>query len=380
MLSGDADVRDRLFVNKLIAGIWSLSEVQEQLFAMPRGGAAQQALHHRFMDAWNFLAVQTAWHCGRYCRAPLALGWRAPLVGLDLDGVLDQRTFGFPATSAAGIEALSVLHDRGLSVALNTARSAAEVREYCRAYALAGGIAEHGAYLWDAVRERDRVLINPEAARELDALRNRLREIPGVFLDDRHQYSVRAFMYQERPRSLLGSLMRSLRAAEIGDGALAPLPTLLVQQVIADLGLERISFHHTSIDTTFVDANADKGTGLWALRDWVLDERAETIAIGDNTADLPAFRAATRSFAPANVNCAREASLLGCQIVAQRYQRGLLQIARAIADAGSRPRTIPQPPRGADLFLDLLRIADRHWAANLTTMLLDAPAFKVFLR
>jgi hypothetical protein len=80
------------------------------------------------------------------------------------------------------------------------------------------------------------------------------------------------------------------------------------------------------------------------------------------------------------VNCAREASLLGCQIVTQRYQRGLLQIARTIADADSRPRTIREPPRGADPFLDLLRIADRHWAANLTTMLLDAPAFTVFLR
>ena len=63
------------------------------------------------------------------------------------------------------------------------------------------------------------------------------------------------------------------------------------------LGLDQLSFHHTMIDTTIVAKDLDKGTGLSALRDWVMGPDAETIAIGDSEADLPMFRAATRSFA-----------------------------------------------------------------------------------
>ena len=44
--------------------------------------------------------------------------------------------------TAAGMEALSLLNAHGLSIALNTARSAVEVKDYCEAYSLAGGVAE----------------------------------------------------------------------------------------------------------------------------------------------------------------------------------------------------------------------------------------------
>ena len=52
------------------------------------------------------------------------------------------------------MEALSLLHDHGFAIAVNTARSAAEVKEYCRTYGFAGGVAEYGSFLWDAVRGR----------------------------------------------------------------------------------------------------------------------------------------------------------------------------------------------------------------------------------
>lgn len=44
------------------------------------------------------------------------------------------------------------------------------------------------------------------------------------------------------------------------------------------------------------------------------------------------FRAATQSFAPANIGRAREARLVGCRIVRGAYQRGLLQIARILTN------------------------------------------------
>jgi hydroxymethylpyrimidine pyrophosphatase-like HAD family hydrolase len=383
--SEDASVEQRLFMNKLLAGFWAIDAAQEHLFGKPFAADRQQEFHHQFMSAWNFLTVHTARYCGSFCRPPQALNWHSPLVALDLDGVLDRRLFGFPCTSAAGIEALSLLNAHGFSVALNTARSAAEVKDYCQAYHLAGGVAEHGSYLWDAVGQRERILINPEAMVQLDALRNHLRLLPGVFLDDRHQYSIRAFTYHDKPRGLLSSLLNSARSSSIGGGAPAPLLTLAMHQLMESLGLDRLSFHQTTIDTTVVAKDGDKGTGLSALRDWVLRPDAETIAVGDSEGDLPVFRAATHSFAPAHIDCVREARLLGCQIVQHPYQRGLLEIARSLVHphGGScehcaEGKTLQSG--GLPLFPELLQAADQSRARNLFRGLFDPAVFKIFVR
>jgi hypothetical protein len=137
---------------------------------------------------------------------------------------------------------------------------------------------------------------------------------------------------------------------------------------MSDLGLDRLCFHHTTIDTTIVAKEADKGSGLAALRDWVLPD-AETIAVGDQEPDLTMFRVATRSFAPANIGCARQAQILGCRIARHADQRGLLEIARALAHPdGTRCQHCAEATTtalGPDLFMDVLRAADRGWVANL---------------
>jgi hydroxymethylpyrimidine pyrophosphatase-like HAD family hydrolase len=382
---GDTTVERRLFIHKLLAGLWSLNQVQQQLFAPPRGGDVQRAYHRRFMNAWNFLTVQTARHCGSLCHPRIDLRWRAPLVMLDVDGVLDRRLFGFPCTTAAGMKALSLLSAHEYSVALNTARSAPEVKDYCKAYSLAGGVAEHGSYLWDAVRQRERILISAETVRQLEVLRHHLKAIPGVFLDERHQYSIRAFTYREKPLGLIQSLLSSTGSSSIGDGALAPISTHIVQQLLVDLRLDRLAFHHTMIDTAVVAKEADKGTGLVALRDWVLAEDAETIAIGDGEPDLAMFRVASRSFAPANISCGRQARLLGCQFVSYPYQRGLLEIVRKIIHPDAVPcercGDVEKFSNGGDdLFLSVLKAADQSWTANLFSAILDPTAFRIFIR
>jgi hydroxymethylpyrimidine pyrophosphatase-like HAD family hydrolase len=380
--SGDVEVGGRLFLSKLLAGLWTMASAQEHLFGAMLTGQRQQEFYRRFLGAWDFLTIQTARFCGARCRPSQPAGWRPPLVMLDVDGVLDRRVFGYPTTSAAGMEALSLLAGRGCSIALNTARSAAEVRDYCQSYGLAGGVAEHGAYLWDAVAQSGQPLIDRKAMAQLDELRKHLRQIPGVFLDDRHQYSIRAFMFEKQPRSLLLRLLNSIRSFGVGQGVPIPLPTLVVNHLITTLQLDRLSFHHTVIDTAIVAKETDKGIGLTALRDRVLGPDAETIAIGDTEADLPMFRAATRSFAPAQISCRRQARLLGCKVSRYRYQRGLLDIVKTLVQHGPAgdPIETPNESDGATLFLDLLRAADNLNVWTLIRALLDRATFRIFVR
>lgn len=382
--SGDSAVKGRLFMYKLLAGLWSMNEVQEQLFGSARDSNAQRQCHQRFMNAWKFLTVHAARYCGSLCHSRIDQRWRAPLVILDIDGVIDRRVFGFPCTTVAGMKALSLLNAHELSVVLNTARSAAEVKEYCAAYSLAGGVAEHGGYLWDAVHGRERILISPETARQLEELRRHLRRVPGIFLDERHRYSIRAFTYREKPLGLMQSLLGMARLSSIGDGAMAPVSTHLMHALLADLGLDRLTFHHTLIDTAIVAKEADKGRGLVALRDWTLGGDAETIAVGDGESDLSMFSVATRSFAPANIGCRRQARLLGCQIVSHHDQRGLLEIARKIVhpDGGQCARCTEggrYPLPGDDLFLSLLSTADRSLTANLVRAMFEPSALGMFV-
>ncbi len=383
--SGDANVDERLFLNKLLAGIWNMNQAQEELFTGLSDAEIQQRAHQRFLRAWNFLTIETARHCGSLQSSLQPPAWRGPLLALDVDGVIDRRRFGFPCTTAAGITALSLLNAHDISVVLNTARSLPEVKDYCAAYALCGGIAEHGAYIWDAVAGHGQVLISDETQRQLETLRQYLRKLPAVFLDERHRYSIRAFTYRDKPSGLVSSLVQSMKANPVGDGAVAPLPGLLINRAMAELGLDRLSFHHTLIDTTIVARETDTGTGLTALRDRALGCEAQTIAVGDSKPDLAMFRVATRSFAPSNISCANQAQQLGCVIVNRPFQCGLLDIARMVI--GSDDPEVPTMTGAAvalppvnDLFFDLLQEADRSPFAKLMAAMADPQAYRIFLR
>ena len=383
--SGDTTVAQRLFMQKLLAGLWAMSRAQDQLLNSSLRGDAQRANHEQFMLAWNFLTVHTARYCGSLCGPPIDVRWRSPLCVLDIDGVIDRRLFGFPCTTAAGIKALSLLRAHDFSVALNTARSVGEVKDYCEAYSLAGGIAEHGSYIWDAVHQRGRILLSAEAIRQLEIMRSHLRNIPGVFLDERHQYSIRAFTYRNKPTGLIQSALSSARASGIGDGALVPISAHIVNQLLEDLQLNQLTSHHTVIDTVVVAKEVDKGTGLAALRDWVLTPDAETIATGDGEHDLAMFRVASRSFAPSNIGTRRQARLYGCRISAQPFQRGLLDIIRTIihpnhAHCQACDRVEVLATREDDLFIGLLRAADKKWTANLQSAILQRSAYKLFIQ
>ena len=162
--SGDSGVEARLFLQKLLAGTYAMDMALDGL-RQPKLWHVANEFNEQYVAAWNFLTAQTARFCAGRCRLPQEVLWRSPLAVIDIDGVLDRRIFGFPSTTAAGIEALSLLHDHGFAIAVNTARSVAEVREYCSNYGFAGGVAEYGSFLWDAVRDRGRRLVSEESPR-----------------------------------------------------------------------------------------------------------------------------------------------------------------------------------------------------------------------
>ena len=383
-LTQDHKIKTRLFPYKLMAGLWSMNQAQEQIHGRANSSSHQQQSHKRFIAAWNFLTVESARHVGQLAREAATRQWRGPLVFLDIDGVIDRRIFGFPTTSIAGVAALRYLNENGFSVVLNTARSVSEVKEYCNAYGLMGGSAEYGSYVWDAVNGKGRVAISTAAGKQLQKLRFRLKAEPGIFLDERHEYSIRAFSYKKTSGGLLDGL--SKRAA-VGDGAVGPISSFIIDNIIKELKLDLISYHHTGIDTTVIAKAVNKGTGLIALRDWVLGAEVKTIAVGDQKPDLYMFSAASYSYAPANIDCRKHARILGCKIAKQSHQNGLLEIAKDIvAQFGNKEKQqlaapeINRPSAREDLFHQLLATVDNPPVKNFLRAVFSSSAFKAFFR
>ncbi|HTD48252.1 MAG TPA: HAD hydrolase family protein [bacterium] len=363
--SGDAHVRERLFLHKLLAGTCAAKEAVTSL-ADPALSDRGREFNQLYIDAWNFLTVHTARLCGRISGRPAALRWSSPLVVMDIDGVLDTSIFGFPSASAAGVCALSLLHAHNSPIAVDTARPLSQVKEYSRAYGFVGAVAEYGAVVWDAVDGGERILVSPESLQQLEDVRSALRRVPGVFLNEDLRYSIRAYTFER--------------------GMTVSLPTLLVRDVIAGLHADRLGFVQTYLDTAIVPREVDKGKGLLALLDLAGRRGIETAAIGDGEPDLAMFRVAGRSFAPAHIPCRAAAKLLGCRIARRPYQMGLLESVRAMLHpdgggcdrcrSGGRLRT----GEADRLVWDLLKAADRGRPRLLLQALLDPMALRAFIR
>ncbi len=362
--SGDIHVEKRLFLNKLLAGMWAQNLATLGLHN-PRLLHRRHEFHQQYLSAWNFLVGETIRERGKLCHRPREIHWHTPLVVADIDGVLDRMVFGFPSTTAAGIKAISLLHGHGFAIAINTARTLHEVKQYCRAYGFAGGVAEYGSVLWDAVSEQERVLVSTESLRQLEQAQDAFQRIPGIFLNGDYQYSLRAFTYQ--------------------DGRTKPLPPLLVQDLLASLKVDRLQVHHTGLDTAILAKENNKGTGLLSLLAFVGLPADDVLAIGDSEPDLAMFRVVHRSFAPGNISCRREAYLLGCHVAHLPYQPGLLQIVRKIAhpEGGTchRCRAIDAGwPKDSSLFVSLLTVADRKPLSLLLRNSFDPSALAAVFR
>jgi hypothetical protein len=363
--TGDNGVEERLFLHKLLAGSHELASALYGLSDRSQPSHRAAELNQRYVRAWNFLIAQTLRFCATKCQRPQAPLWHGPLVVLDIDGVLDRRIFGFPSTTAAGIRALSLLGAHGFVIAVNTARSAAEVKEYCNAYGFVGGVAEYGSYVWDAAANSGRGLVSLDSLEQMERLRQALGRLPGIFLNDSYEFSIRAYTYD-------------------GNGTV-PIPSPTIHDLIFSLNLDRLRWHQTQIDTTIVAKEVDKGVGLAALLTHAGHPRIETMAIGDSEPDIPMFHAAQRSFAPAQISCASLARLAGCQIARRSNQTGLLEIVRSLIHprGGTCPKCqLPAPSLlGRDeLFMRLLEAADGRRRFSLVRAMLDPRSYRVFVQ
>lgn len=341
--SGDTNVEERLFFNKFLAGIRAQSLADHDL-TQSRLFSRRSEANHQYISAWNFLVKASVEECGKLCSKPKETHWHTPLVVADIDGVIDRMVFGLPGTTAAGIKALSLLHAHDFCIAVNTARTLNEVKRYCRAYSFAGGVAEYGAVLWDGLSDRQRVLVDQESMEQLHRVQEAFQRIPGCFLNADYLYSLRVFTYQ--------------------NGRTAPIPALLAQDLLAEVGANRLRIHHTGLDTAIVAKNTDKGVGLLALLDFVGLPKTDVTAVGDSEPDLAMFRVANHSFAPGNVTCRKEAELIGSSIARSSYQPGLLEIVRRIVHpngtACNRCREIDRNwSKDKGLFISLLEAADQ---------------------
>ena len=359
---GDEGVDKRLFLHKLLAGTAALHAALDGL-KDPRLTHRHQEFNRDYVGARTFLSAQMARFCGRFCRVARPSGWSAPLVVMDIDGVVDKQIFGFPSTTAAGVQSLALLHAHGISAALNSARSLAEVQEYCRDYGCVGAVAEYGSVAWDSVTGATRVLVSPESRAELQRVAEALRRIPGVFLDDRYEHSLRAYAFE--------------------GGRTVPLPTTLVHGVLARLRLTRVTVHPTFLDTAVMASEVDKGKGLRALLELAGLPGLETVAIGDSEPDLAMFQAAGSSCAPRHISGRAVAQLLGCRIARRAYQPGLLDAVRSILHPDGRSCgrcDTCATPLAEGLVWDLLRTADRPALSSSVRALLDPLAWRTFVK
>ncbi|MDE1967469.1 MAG: HAD hydrolase family protein, partial [Alphaproteobacteria bacterium] len=182
-----------------------------------------------------------------------------------------------------------------------------------------------------------------------------LKPLPGVFIDDGYECSVRAYTYARK--------------------GTVPLPEPLIRNLVAAQKLDRLVVHQTTIDTTILAKGIDKGTGLATLLAWIGRGRDETFAVGDSETDLPMFAVTKRSFAPAHIDCTRLARAIGCSIAQAPFQRGLLEIVQCIIGADA----VTASAAADDVFWNLLQAADRSRTANLCEALTNPAAYRTLL-
>jgi len=288
-----------------------------------------------------------------------------PVCAIDIDGVLETASLGFPATSPVGVMALRALQAHGYQVVLASGRSSGEVRERCQAYGLRGGVAEYGAVIFSSASNRDRVLLTELQRADLATISEALLKLDGVYIDPSCRASVRAYR------------------VEYGSRRGLDWPTITL--ALSKAGPDKVVAIQGRAQTDFIAAGTDKGAGVLELLGElgvtapadgrVAANRPLALAVGDTLSDWPMLRLARRAFALGNLADALRKSTPKESTVRPltgRHQVGLRQAVSHLL--GHRPGTcaICLPPAASKEALDLLTILgvqNQSWPAALRAIL-----------
>jgi hydroxymethylpyrimidine pyrophosphatase-like HAD family hydrolase len=247
------------------------------------------------------------------------------LCAFDIDGVLETRWLDFPAITPAGALALRALTRHGFRPIIATGRSLSDVQRRCRAYRIAGGVAEYGAVVYDHLHERVLPRLTAHEEEELLRLREALTQLPGVYLDEHHSYSVRAVRCNERGRR-------------------RGLTTESIEEALSTAGVDRsVQVMSGRFQTDFVPVSTNKGRGIALLADSLQPvqdgDRPLAFAMGDDWPDVRMLELARSAFAPANMGQMLQQELqssLGLSVTRDPRGAGVLQAVQSFL--GHDPR------------------------------------------
>ena len=265
-----------------------------------------------------------------------------PLCALDIDGVLEIDQLGFPGLTPASALALRSLLVHGYRPLLASGRSLGEVSERCRAYGLAGGVAEYGAVTFETASGRIEELVSGSGAGALDRLRAALGRFDGVCLDNDYRFSVRAFVLEDGRRRRLPDRVVAYALDRVGGPGIRP---------VAGEG-----------QTDFVAPGVSKEAGLRVLAATLgaSGRRPFVLAVGDSAADAGLLGIAARACAPRHAHSALGRA--GFELMTRPYQAGLAQAVSGLL--GHPPGGCPicqMPPASREraILASLLGLGER---------------------
>jgi hydroxymethylpyrimidine pyrophosphatase-like HAD family hydrolase len=342
--TADESVRKRLIYYTLLSGNESMNESMQKL-NMIEHYTQYQELNRTYIRSWNFMVTEASHYSASFCEGQAVKRWGTPMFVMDIDDVLDKNIFGFPSTTANGIRALSVLRAHNVCSIINTARSLEEVKDYCKHFGFAGGIAEYGSVIWDDVDKKVEILVTPSALEELTAIRSALREIPGVFVNPLYENSIRAYCFDGRRT--------------------VPVPQATIGELFSKLGIQEVTAKRSYIDTALTARSVDKGKALLRVKNLKQLNGGRVGAIGDTEADLPMLIASDKGFLVANstVELKRKARLFGISVASSSFQSGLLECVNRFLHGDGKPcerctSVLVRMENHSDPFWQILNIAD----------------------
>lgn len=343
--SGDKiDLLERVFLYKLLHGTSEGKKANLHLLSA-RSNKIRQQLNELSMWSWNFLVFTMNRFCSNLMRRPDNPHGQKGLFFMDIDGVLDTEVFGFPHTTISGLSGLALLRSGGYSVIPNTGRSCFNVKNYCSSYGLEGGIAEYGSAIVDSFGGREIPLVSSEVMSQLEICRKGLEGLKDVFVDPNYHYCLRVYRYD-----LNGT--RGLGVHEVND-------------LVSDLGLDRLRVIARKADTYIVGRDADKGAAIELYKTHMGVGSRTTVAVGDSKEDVSMFMNVTRAYAPANCSASirKFAKEKNWTIVSEKSQRGLLQVAEietGVRRSASQTLNLNNIEKGSfnELMAKLLTIAE----------------------